>query len=171
MKKDIWRWCLKPSRKIRSSIIAKLPQITSWSTQITWKLYSFYSSLQCGWLSMLRDTSETSFALSYSGVSVVSSHSLLQGEANQNSSSLLHRLFPGSRISPLNFIKFPKHKPKTCLIRQSGWALTDIGSTSTHVKLHFLCCSPSGMSPGWMGWVKDTLQKQEFFPPILMWPR
>lgn len=90
--------------------------------------------------------SEPSFALNYPGVSVVSSHSFLQQEANQNCSFLLHRLFPATHSSPLNSINFPKHKPKAWLIRESERALTDIGSACTPVKFLSLSFSPSGMS-------------------------
>lgn len=80
---------------------------------------------------------------SYPGVDVVSFQSPLQKEATQTCSSLLHRLFLATHTSPLNFIRFPEHRPKPRFVREeNGQASAAIWSAWAPTKLHSLYCNP-----------------------------
>lgn len=67
-------------------------------------------------------------------------------------------------VSPFNFIKFPKHRPKTWLVwEKNGQASGDVGSTCTPIKFHSLYCSPP--RAGQWRTPPAVPQKQETFPP------
>lgn len=52
-------------------------------------------------------------------------------------------------VSPFNFIKFPKQRPKTWLVwEKNGQASGDVGSTCTPIQFHSLYCSPPGRVSG-----------------------